>query len=155
VQVIAVVADMSQSEIVGLVASTGVDRVQLHGSEPPGLLEALGGLVYKALRVRGPEDVERARAYGGDPLLMDAFVPGKLGGTGHRFDWSLAAGLAGERRVLLAGGLDADNVADAVEAVRPWGVDVASGVELHGRPGVKDLERVAAFVSAARSSSAP
>ena len=89
----------------------------------------------------------------GQPLtpLLDAHVPGQYGGTGQTGDWSLAAALAAEERIMLAGGLKPENVADAVRAVRPWGVDVASGVEVAGQPGVKDATRIAAFIRAARA----
>ena len=80
--------------------------------------------------------------------LVDAYRPGEYGGTGHTADWSLAAGLAQRAPILLAGGLTPDNVAAAVAQVRPWGVDVASGVE--SRAGRKDADLVRAFVRAAR-----
>ena len=79
----------------------------------------------------------------------DARVAGALGGTGHAFDWSLVVGLARRRKLVLAGGLTPENVRSAVELVRPWCVDVASGVE--SAPGVKDLGRVRAFVEAVRA----
>lgn len=79
--------------------------------------------------------------------LLDAFVEGVAGGTGDRADWELAAGVNRMRPVLLAGGLDADNVGEAIRRVRPLGVDVSSGVETDGR---KDPLKIAAFVAAAR-----
>jgi phosphoribosylanthranilate isomerase len=81
--------------------------------------------------------------------LLDAHKPGEYGGTGHAADWSLAAGLAANAPILLAGGLRPENVAEAVRQVHPWGVDVASGVEW--APGKKDGQRMAAFVQAARA----
>jgi phosphoribosylanthranilate isomerase len=82
-------------------------------------------------------------------VLVDAKVEGALGGTGHSFDWALVVDLARSRRLVLAGGLTPDNVKRAVEEVRPWCVDVASGVE--SAPGVKDPAKVRAFVGAVRS----
>ena len=84
-------------------------------------------------------------------VLVDAKVAGQLGGTGTTFDWRLVDALAKERSLLLAGGLGPDNVADAVTAVRPWGVDVASGVALAGEPRRKDPEKVARFVERVRA----
>ncbi|HYH66647.1 MAG TPA: phosphoribosylanthranilate isomerase [Urbifossiella sp.] len=96
--------------------------------------------------------VEAARAAGRAPaaVLIDSFVPGQMGGTGHVAPWHLLAGFDPGVPVILAGGLTPENVAEAVAAVRPWGVDVASGVE--SSPGVKDPDRVARFVRAVRES---
>ena len=96
--------------------------------------------------------VEAARAAGRAPaaVLIDSFVPGQMGGTGHVAPWHLLAGFDPGVPVILAGGLTPENVAEAVAAVRPWGVDVASGVE--SSPGVKDPDKVARFVRAVRES---
>jgi phosphoribosylanthranilate isomerase len=152
VTVIGVVADEEETNLRALVQAVGLDRLQLHGHEPPALVLALAPLAFQALRVAGAEDVPRALAWPGDLLLVDASVPGQLGGTGVRVDPAIAAAIATERAVLLAGGLRPDNVAEAVLAARPWGVDVASGVE--ARPGIKDPDKVLAFVQAARAASA-
>jgi phosphoribosylanthranilate isomerase len=84
-------------------------------------------------------------------VLLDSFVPGEMGGTGHRAPWHLLAGFDPGVPVILAGGLTPENVAEAIRVVRPWGVDVASGVE--SAPGVKDPGKVAAFVAAVRAAS--
>ncbi|MEM1417917.1 MAG: phosphoribosylanthranilate isomerase, partial [Myxococcota bacterium] len=128
----------------------GLDAVQLHGDETPADVRALLPGAYKAIGVRGAEDVEGARAFPGERILLDARVPGgPPGGTGTAFEWALAERLAGERALLLAGGLRPGNVAEAVRRVRPFMVDVASGVE--SAPGVKDAAAMAAFVAAARA----
>jgi phosphoribosylanthranilate isomerase len=80
--------------------------------------------------------------------LLDAYVPERFGGTGHRCDWQRAAVVAAQYRVILAGGLNPQNVAEAVRQVRPYGVDVSSGVE--ARPGKKDPEKVAQFIRMAK-----
>ncbi len=132
---------------------TGLDYAQLHGDEPPTALAALAGVAYKALR---PADhaqaLAEAEAYAslgpttGPRWLIDAYDPHAYGGTGKRADWTTAAQLARQYPgLLLAGGLTPDNVAAAVAAVRPWGVDVASGVE--AEPGRKDHGKVEAFVT--------
>jgi phosphoribosylanthranilate isomerase len=146
---VGVFVDADIDRITFLRDRTGIERMQLHGDEPPEMLERLQPGAYKALRVRGPSAVEQARRYGGDPLLLDAYVPGQSGGTGTAFDWRLAAPVSRERRVVLAGGLTPDNVARAIEQVRPFGVDVAGGVE--SAPGRKDPGRVRAFIAAARA----
>jgi phosphoribosylanthranilate isomerase len=127
----------------------GLGCLQLHGDEPPELLARFLPHAYKALRVRGESILAEAARYPGEHLLLDAYVPGAHGGTGARFDWELATALAQSRKLTLAGGLTPENVARAIHVVRPYCVDVASGVE--SRPGVKDPERVAAFVRAVRA----
>lgn len=149
VLVVGVIADLAVDEARALVEDARLDCLQLHGDEPPDALTPLLPHAYKALRIGDASDVARARAYAGDYLLVDAKVPGALGGTGHAFDWSLVTELAGERRLTLAGGLHPGNVAEAIRRVRPWCVDVAGGVE--SAPGVKDLALVEAFVRAAQT----
>jgi phosphoribosylanthranilate isomerase len=135
----------------------GLDYAQLHGDEPVDDLPAIGGRGYKAIR---PNTRERAftdaalyaplARHHGPHLLIDAYDPGAFGGTGQRTDWELAARLALEtRHLLLAGGLTPANVTEAVRAVRPWGVDVSSGVE--AAPGRKDHDKVRVFVAAAKA----
>jgi phosphoribosylanthranilate isomerase len=150
--VVAVVAGLTVSEMRALRDATGAGCLQLHGDETAADLAALLPHAYKAVRVGGAGDVALASSMPGEYVMVDAKHGAALGGTGHVVDWSLVAGLAAQRRLVLAGGLRPENVAEAVAAVRPWCVDVASGVE--SAPGVKDLERVRAFVARARAASA-
>jgi phosphoribosylanthranilate isomerase len=149
-EVILVVADRSVAELVELRATTGVDWLQLHGAEPPDALEAVLPAAYKVVHVAGASDVASAARYGGARLLCDTKVPGVLGGSGQRFDWSLVRDLVTTRDLIVAGGLRPDNVADAVRALAPFGVDTASGVE-GADPRRKDAAKVRAFVREARS----
>jgi phosphoribosylanthranilate isomerase len=149
VLVVAVVAGMTVDAMRALVDRTGVGCLQLHGGESAADVAALLPHAYKAVRVASAEDVAVAEAMPGDYVMVDAKVPGSLGGSGHAFDWTLVVGLARRRKLVLAGGLTPENVRSAVDLVRPWCVDVASGVE--SAPGVKDLGRVRAFVEAART----
>jgi phosphoribosylanthranilate isomerase len=128
--------------------SLGLRCLQLHGQEPPELLAELLPHAYKALRVRGADVLAEAARYPGEHILLDAYVPGVHGGTGARFDWNLARDLGKLRKVTLAGGLNPENVAQAIAVASPFCVDVASGVE--SSPGRKDPELVNAFVRAAR-----
>ncbi|HZI11809.1 MAG TPA: phosphoribosylanthranilate isomerase [Myxococcus sp.] len=151
--VVGVFVNAPADEIRAKVRECGLTAVQLHGDEPPEACAGFGVPVIKALRVRGPEDVALARTYLGvgdvAGLLLDGAAPG-YGGGGVGFDWSLVAGLAGSGTpVLVAGGLTPANVAEAVRATRPYGVDVASGVE--SAPGIKDLDAVRAFIRHAKS----
>ena len=128
-----------------------VTAVQLSGDEPPALAEALAReklLVIKSFHVRSAADLEGIDAYPAHACLLDSRVPGRRGGTGVAFDWSLATQAVTSKPVVLAGGLRPENVAEAVRQVRPYAVDVSSGVE--AAPGVKDPERVRAFVRSAR-----
>jgi phosphoribosylanthranilate isomerase len=149
VLLVGVVANESVEAMRAMRDATGVECLQLHGDEGPAQVEALLPHAYKAVRVADPRDVAVAYGMPGGYVLVDAKVGGALGGTGHTFDWGLVVELAAARRVVLAGGLTPENVADAVRRVRPWCVDVASGVE--SAPGRKDPAKVRAFLEAARS----
>lgn len=150
VELVAVFVDAERDEIDRVREITKIRSVQLHGAESPALVTALGPDAYKAVGVVDAKDVEGALAYPGEKLLLDARVPGAMpGGTGHAFDWDLAIEVARRRKLILAGGLHVGNVAEAIARVRPWRVDVASGVEI--APGKKDLAKVEAFVRAAMS----
>ena len=149
--VVAVVADLPVAEMLSLRADTGVGCLQLHGAEPPDALTPLLPHAYKALRVGDPSDVAAIARYPGEHVLVDAKVPGVLGGSGHVFDWALVVDVARARKLTLAGGLNAGNVGRAIEIVRPFAVDIASGVELPGAPRKKDEARLAELVRAVRA----
>jgi len=150
VEAVGVVADLSAPELRRLAQAVGLHWLQLHGSEPASLLSALGERAYKAVRIGSAADVELAATYPGERLLVDAKVDGTLGGAGVTFDWELVATLVASRPVILAGGLGPGNVAAAVARLHPWGIDVASGVEVQGHPGRQDLDKVKALVAATR-----
>lgn len=152
VRVVGVVAEHDPVKLDRMRRVTGVDWLQLHGDEPTEQDIVLPRDSFLAVRIGDRSDVERARRSPGDPVLVDAKVPGMLGGSGVGFDWELVRGLAAERRLILAGGLRPDNVATAVAIVRPWGVDVASGVQTDHDARRKDPERVRRFVEAVRGS---
>jgi phosphoribosylanthranilate isomerase len=152
-EVVLVVADLSVSEMLGLRARTGATWLQLHGAEPPDVLAGALPHAFKAVGIADAADVQLAGAYAGERFLADSKGGGGtgFGGSGASFDWRLVRELSLKRRVILAGGLTPDNVAEAVRVARPWGVDVASGVEF--APGKKDPEKVRAFIRAARGES--
>ncbi|HSC87790.1 MAG TPA: phosphoribosylanthranilate isomerase [Polyangiaceae bacterium] len=151
VQWVGVFVDAEAGFVEDTASEVGLDLLQLHGAETPEALRALGPRAFKAVRIGEPADVEKARAFAGDRLLVDSKVVGSWGGTGHRFDWSLLGSLPSERRVVLAGGLVPGNVEQAVRELRPFGVDTASGVE--SAPGKKDSALVREFVLRARAGS--
>ncbi len=149
---VGVFVNASVEEIYATIETCGLSLAQLHGDETPEMLKALKGKAFKAFR--GVTDVEtdtRMIANGEPAFLVDAAVKGVYGGSGVTADWSVAAELAKKYPLLLAGGLTPENVADAVRQVRPWGVDVASGVE--STAGVKDASKMKAFVRAVQSES--
>ena len=148
-QMVGVFVDSSLDQIHEILRETGIEWAQLHGDEPPELVAELLPTAYKAIGVKDGSAIELARTYPGEHLLLDASVPGMPGGTGQTFDWTIAAEIAKERKLTLAGGLDPTNVAKAIRAVNPFRVDVASGVEK--APGQKDLKLVQAFITAAKN----
>jgi phosphoribosylanthranilate isomerase len=147
--VVGVVANMSVSAMRSLVAETRVGCLQLHGDETDADVVAMLPHAYKAVRVSDADDVVRADAAPGAYVMVDAKVEGLLGGSGRRVDTSLVAGLAKRRHLVLAGGLTPENVGRAIRDVRPWCVDVASGVD--SSPREKDVAKVRAFIRAARA----
>jgi phosphoribosylanthranilate isomerase len=141
----------SRDQLLREIEQSGVAIVQLQGDEPPGLCENLGRPVIKAFRLGAPADLDLIPPYLGKiwAVLADA-KSGLWGGSGHLGDWDLSTrAKALTDRLFLAGGLTPDNVAEAVRAVRPWAVDVCSGVE--SAPGVKDIDQIKKFIEAVRN----
>jgi phosphoribosylanthranilate isomerase len=147
VTAVGVFVDASREEILRAVEQSGVNAVQLHGDEPPALCASLPVPVVKAIRVADAHALALLASYEVSGFLLDAPGPG-YGGTGQTFDWAIAVEAAASVPVLLAGGLTPENVAEAIRVVRPWGVDVASGVE--SSPGVKDADKLRRFLAAAK-----
>ena len=126
----------------------GLSTVQLHGDEEPDQCNYPPCRVIKALRLQGTMESDLFASYQVSALLIDAYVSDQFGGTGQRCDWAQAAEIAAQHRVILAGGLNPENVAEAVRQVHPYGVDVSSGVEQ--KPGQKAPEKVAQFIHMAK-----
>jgi phosphoribosylanthranilate isomerase len=141
-------------EVAAVAEGVGLTLVQLHGDEGPAFCAEVarrtGARVIKARRIRGRSDVAALEPFHTDFHLADAYVaPDRYGGTGQTFEWSLLRHRQSSVRLILSGGLTSENVGDAIAAVRPFAVDVASGTE--ARPGVKDPARVEAFAAAVRA----
>jgi phosphoribosylanthranilate isomerase len=137
-----------------MIDAVRLDAVQLHGDETSEYCAAvrdLGVSVIRAVAVSGPLDPAPLRALPVAAVLLDTHRPGQRGGTGQPFDWTLAAPVARAMPVILSGGLNPENVAAGIAAVRPYGVDVSSGVESDGR---KDPAKIRAFIAAARAAEA-
>ena len=153
-------ADQPLEFVAQMAGECGLDLVQLCGDEPPEYWQALPVPVFRVVRVRDDGPVEQAVAETssmvervasmGHTALLDKYEAGQRGGTGRSFDWSIAEEVAKAHDFMLAGGLTPGNVGQAIERVRPWGVDVSSGVETRG---VKDAGKIRAFAEAVRTSS--
>ena len=143
---VGVFRDEVPSRVIDIVNRSGVRAVQLHGHETPADVAEVSARVRWVIKAvaAGTSDARRANQFGTDLVLVDAVTPG----SGKMFDWSLIDDIPEGPRLILAGGLDPDNVAAAVQRVAPWGVDVSSGVE--SSPGKKDARKVKAFVERAR-----
>jgi phosphoribosylanthranilate isomerase len=148
VTAVGVFVNQPVDDIQRIVVTTGVTAVQLHGDEPPAYAVALGWPVWRAVALHRADDTLCSWP-ASTTFLLDAHDAIRRGGTGRTIDWHAAAQVAATRRVILAGGLTPDNVQDAIETVRPEGVDVSSGVE--DAPGVKNPDKVARFLERART----
>lgn len=148
---VGVFVDAGPEEVLRIAREVGLDYAQLHGDEPPEAVAEIRGSgvgVMKALRVRNAEALAVIEQYEADLFLLDAWSAKARGGTGERFDWELAKSLKGRDNIVVSGGLDPENVREAIEYFEPYGVDASSSLE--ERPGKKSGERVRRFVGAAK-----
>ncbi len=148
---IALIVNSTVDEACQLLETDLFDGLQLHGEESKEFCESLVKCrkpVVKAVRLTSIELLERVRGYPVFGFLIDGYRKGSFGGTGERFDWTLLKGVKFEKPLIVAGGLTPENVAEAVREMRPYAVDVASGVE--NRKGFKDKKKMEEFVLAAR-----
>ena len=134
-----------------------LDYIQLCGDEDEAYTRAIWKPIFRQVRVKPDADAEdlaaavKSHVSNGKHVILDTYDTDAPGGSGKRFNWDLAAGIAQSENVLLAGGLDSDNVASAIEELRPWGVDVSTGVETDG---IKDPDKIACFIETAKSANA-
>ena len=138
-----------QDVISSTMMTAGLDVAQLHGDETPADCRLAPWRTIKALRVKNADSLHRAADYPVSALLLDAWSGDAYGGTGKQFDWQLVQQLNSQCPVILAGGLNPDNVAAAIATAKPYAVDVSSGVELS--PGRKDIEKVNKFIQQVRN----
>jgi phosphoribosylanthranilate isomerase len=143
---VGVFRDEHPARVVEIVRRAGLRAAQLHGHEHPGSTRDVRSQVPFVIKafVAGSRELDQANEHGADAIMLDSAEPG----SGQVFDWRMADGVPNDAKVLIAGGLTPDNVADAVRRLRPWGVDVSSGVERE--PGRKDPVKVKDFIEAAR-----
>jgi phosphoribosylanthranilate isomerase len=152
-EVVGVFVNAPLDEIARTAENVGLTMVQLHGDEGPSFCAEVarrtGCKTIKAARIRSRADIQALAPFSTDYHLLDSYLAGMPGGTGHTFSWELAKAHRGAVPVVLGGGLTPGNVAEAIQTVRPFAVDVASGVELE--PGRKDPRKLETFMDAVRS----
>jgi phosphoribosylanthranilate isomerase len=140
----------SAQEVRQIIERTGIDTLQFHGDEPAEYCAPFLRQCIKAFRVANADSLRQLPEFQTRAWLLDSFVPGEHGGTGVKFNWALAnRAVSLNRPVILAGGLTSENVQEAIRQVRPYAVDVSSGVE--SSPGKKDLQKVRSFIQLAKS----
>jgi phosphoribosylanthranilate isomerase len=150
VQRVGVFVNPSEELVLRAIGECGLNLLQFHGDESSDFCTQFGLMSLKALRVRDAESLRQLEHFNTDAFLLDAYSKSGLGGTGETFNWDLAvAAQKFGKPIFLAGGLTPENVADAVRKVRPFAVDVSSGVE--SSPGKKDAAKVRAFIQAAKA----
>lgn len=138
-----------EEEIIRAVLNaTGINVIQFHGDETPEFVSLFKERVVKAVRVKNEESLRAVPDYDVNAFLFDAYSPDIYGGTGKKFDWEIIKEVGSIERFILAGGLKPDNVACAVNLLRPYGVDTSSGVE--SAPGIKDHKKVRDFIARAK-----
>ena len=146
---VGVFVNAKRDDVKRAIEQTGIDTLQFHGEEPPEACRGFGLKTVKAFRVQGKDMLALMPRYDVDAWLLDSFVTGARGGTGVTFNWDLAVHARSlGTPIMLAGGLNPENVKRAIEHVQPYAVDVSSGVE--SAPGKKDAALIAAFVENAR-----
>lgn len=157
VEIVGVFVNPTLDEVARTADAVGLTMLQFHGEEGPVFCaeaaRRTGCKVIKAARVRSGADIQALSSFHTDYHLLDSYLAGVPGGTGETFAWEIARDHRGRTPVILSGGLNPDNVAEAIAVVRPFAVDVASGVEL--APGRKDPDKLRAFAAAVASTAAP
>lgn len=149
---VGVFVDRSKEEIEKIVSHVGLNIIQLHGSEPPDSCQ-MSRKVIKAIRVKDLTDLESLKNYTVSAFLLDTYSPHTIGGTGQIFNWDIAVEAKKFGRIILAGGLNPENVEEAIRWVQPYGVDVATGVEGNEK-GKKDHRKLKLFIEKARKAGA-
>ena len=148
VTTVGVFANIGAKEMLDMMEGCGLDLAQLQGDEPPSVCKRLGSKAVKAIRVKNRDSLDLMKNYSVRAFVLDTYTEDNFGGTGKRFDWDLAVEAKKYGRIILAGGLNPENVLEAIQKVRPYGVDVSSGVE--ERIGKKDPEKIRQFIAKAK-----
>ncbi len=146
---VGIFVNKSLERIQKVVDSTGIQAIQLQGDESPDFCSQFSQPVIKAIRIKDQDSLKVIKDYQVSAFLLDSYSPGYYGGSGKAFDWSLAVEAQKYGKIILAGGLNPNNIAEAIREVRPYGVDVCSGVEKE--PGKKEHKKLKEFIQTVRS----
>lgn len=141
---VALFVNETEAKVREILNITGINVIQFHGDEQPDYVRLFNQRVIKAFRIADDSSLEGVHEYDVNALLFDAFRADTYGGTGRTFNWELIKGKRFDEKVIIAGGLTPENVSEAIMKVRPYGVDVSSGVEVS--PGVKDHKKMREFI---------
>ena len=145
---VGVFVDEDPEEVLRVAEYCGLNALQFHGKESPDYCQKFSMLVIKAIQIKDLESLDDMERYPDTTLLLDTYSPVQAGGTGNSFSWEIALKAKEKRDFILSGGLNQDNVGEAIKKMRPFGVDVCSGVETN--PGKKDLLKMAEFIREVR-----
>ena len=145
---VGVFVDENKAKVEEIASYTGLDIIQLHGSEPPEYCN-FGKKIIKAIRVKELSDLKQLSDYIVSAFLLDTYSPNEIGGTGQTFNWEIAVEAKKYGKIILAGGLNPDNIEEAIKFVQPYGVDVSSGVE-GSEKGKKDHKKLQLFIERAK-----
>jgi len=136
-------------EILSIKEQTGIDIAQLHGDETPEFCGTIPFKIIKVIRIKEKSDIGQVAQYSDQDILFDTYSDKEYGGTGESFNWEILKDLSLSKNIILSGGLNSDNVLDAVKIVRPYAVDISSGVECE--PGKKDHKKIKKFIEAIKN----
>lgn len=146
---VALFVNAHEDSVRAVIRVTGIEVIQFHGDERPDYVSSFSQRTIKALRIKDEQSIADMHSYDVNAILADAYSPDAYGGTGKTFNWDLLSGIQASERIILAGGLGPENVAEAIRKVSPYAVDVSSGVE--ASPGVKDHDKLRRFIEEAKS----
>ena len=146
---VGVFVNSSYREIIKITGDLAINTIQLHGDESPDFCARFKHTVIKALRIKDTEDLGEVDSFPARAILFDTYSDKDYGGTGNTFDWNILKKLKTEKKTILSGGLNPDNVGEAIKTVRPYAVDVSSGVEKS--PGIKDHKKIQRFIEAVKN----
>jgi phosphoribosylanthranilate isomerase len=145
---VGVFVNEDSEEVLRMAEYCGLNALQFHGKESPGYCQKFFHPVFKTIHIKDLESLKDIEQYHDVSILLDTYSPVQMGGTGTPFPWEIALKAKEKRNFVLSGGLSPGNVGEAIKKVRPWGVDVCSGVE--ARPGKKDQSKMAEFIKEVR-----
>lgn len=146
---VAVFVDCPFRQIIKITSELFINAIQLHGSETPEFCSKFSYPVIKALRIKDSIDIQQVDSFATQTILFDTYSESDYGGTGKSFNWKVLEKLNTDKKIILSGGLNPGNIEKAITTVRPYGVDVSSGVEKS--PGIKDHKKIKKFIEAVKN----